>query len=153
MMAREHSPESSTGSLTRMIHTARCLLLVSSVLVTTPALAFTPPASVRHRLHQGITTQHRSALSFSPTLRYRRGRLYETINGGEASVEELPVKNETIVHAATAEEEEGQDATGAVDNAVETDDDSLKNMLKFAIPALGIYLSNPLLSNIDNGTL
>ena len=38
------------------------------------------------------------------------------------------------------------------------DDDSKKNdsssskreMLKFAIPALGIYLTNPLLSNIDN---
>ena len=67
-------------------------------------------------------------------------------------MEELPVKNETIVHAATAEEE-SQVVTSAVDNAVETDDDSLKNMLKFAIPALGIYLSNPLLSNIDNGTL
>lgn len=30
-------------------------------------------------------------------------------------------------------------------------DDSIKSMLKFALPALGIYLSNPMLSNIDNG--
>ena len=32
-----------------------------------------------------------------------------------------------------------------------SDENGLKNMLKFALPALGIYLSNPLLSNIDNG--
>lgn len=35
----------------------------------------------------------------------------------------------------------------------ETDDDqtSKTEMLRFAVPALGIYLANPLMSNIDNG--
>jgi Na+-driven multidrug efflux pump len=44
--------------------------------------------------------------------------------------------------ALVCEEEEG--------SSVDKSDNDLKNMLKFAIPALGIYLCNPMLSNIDN---
>eukprot|EP00586_Coscinodiscus_wailesii_P000207 CAMPEP_0172481074 /NCGR_PEP_ID=MMETSP1066-20121228/6632_1 /TAXON_ID=671091 /ORGANISM="Coscinodiscus wailesii, Strain CCMP2513" /LENGTH=519 /DNA_ID=CAMNT_0013243009 /DNA_START=386 /DNA_END=1945 /DNA_ORIENTATION=+ len=36
------------------------------------------------------------------------------------------------------------------DEEQEQDDSSLREMLTFAIPALGIFLANPLLSNIDN---
>ena len=35
-------------------------------------------------------------------------------------------------------------------NTASNNESSKREMLKFAIPALGIYLSNPLLSNIDN---
>jgi hypothetical protein len=41
--------------------------------------------------------------------------------------------------------------TSVSSDTLEDNSDSFKNMLKFALPALGIYLSNPLLSNIDNG--
>lgn len=41
---------------------------------------------------------------------------------------------------------------GSSENAdEETVEASKKDMLRFAIPALGIYLANPLMSNIDNG--
>ena len=39
-----------------------------------------------------------------------------------------------------------------VEDKNKNNEDGIQNMLKFALPALGIYLSNPLLSNIDNGS-
>ena len=76
--------------------------------------------------------------------------IQETIVNGlqDTSFETLEdtVKEGADIDTITVGEEDA-----GIDGAAESKD-SLKNMLKFALPALGIYLSNPMLSNIDNGT-
>lgn len=94
----------------------------------------------------GLPVEVKPSFSSTRPQRYNHGRLYQAPNGGEASV---PAVHEAANgEAPLTNDNKEQQAEGT---AVK-DEDSLKNMLKFAIPALGIYLSNPLLSNIDNGT-
>ena len=70
----------------------------------------------------GLSLMHRSVLSASPILSSRHGCSFSTLF--------LSANHET--------REESQSGS------------SKREMLKFALPALGIYLTNPLLSNIDN---
>jgi Na+-driven multidrug efflux pump len=62
----------------------------------------------------------------------------------------------SYIFVASADEGDAQDISAAQTEAMSSSDSTDENnaskrkMLSFAIPALGIYLANPLLSNIDN---
>jgi len=76
--------------------------------------------------------------------------LYQS--GDESAPAPLNATATTSGTATTLEVVGAEEELSASDTHRHENPDSLKNMLKFALPALGIYLSNPMLSNIDNGT-
>jgi len=67
----------------------------------------------------------------------------------------MRMANENEVHneSASSREKKGESAVATstpTDSTTDKASSSKREMLKFAIPALGIFLANPLLSNIDN---
>ena len=111
------------------------LLFSMGVTVTQ---GFTPTATTIRYTSSDHSSSSRRITSSWHSKRPPYTRLYHQ------STSDAPVANATLGGVAMT-------VNGAEAPSHESPD-SLKNMLRFALPALGIYLSNPMLSNIDNGT-
>ena len=109
---------------------------------------FTPTTSSRRQRRLPSSSCVSSMKTILKGNSQRQFSVLPLYQSSDASTPTPPVNNTTSTSTTALE------AVGAKEVASNTNDenpDSLKNMLKFAIPALGIYLSNPMLSNIDNG--
>mmetsp|Transcript_12460 Transcript_12460/g.25177 ORF Transcript_12460/g.25177 Transcript_12460/m.25177 type:complete len:142 (+) Transcript_12460:64-489(+) len=121
-------------------------VLLALGLATTQAFTYTTTPIHRRRLSSSPSS---SASSIRMSMWRNSQRQFSVLPLYQSSDASTPTPVNNTASTTTVE---AVDATEVASNTHDKNPDSLKNMLKFAIPALGIYLSNPMLSNIDNGT-
>jgi Na+-driven multidrug efflux pump len=119
------------------------LLCISGFVSPSPTVS---AASIRLEIHPGIASWYGSSTAVTSM------RMGTDENGGEEEISNSGLPHDTS-------QRWGSSAAPEADSALSTSNNSdgsraaasKREMLKFALPALGIYLANPLLSNIDNG--
>jgi Na+-driven multidrug efflux pump len=71
-------------------------------------------------------------------------------NIGETSILRMASDDETNNNEGRSESAANKDSLSSTKAGTAKNSSSIREMLRFAVPALGIFLANPLLSNIDN---